>query len=228
MQEKEQLSEKESLEIINKMIQKTKANYHERGISALLWGSVVTIAGIVSYFQFEYNFRLKIDIWLLVLAAIIPQIFISIHEKKTIKVRRHIDEAIDAVWIVYALTIFGLVAYQNIMPGATINIIKDNGWEMIKHYTDAAKPDEILRPFAPSISSLYILIYAFPTMITGLATKFKPMIIGACISYIFFILSLYTESKFDMLFNAGSAIVNWLIPGIILQRRYLKNIACDV
>ncbi|MBS4043823.1 MAG: hypothetical protein KGZ59_08420 [Chitinophagaceae bacterium] len=228
MKQHEPLSEKESLNIINEMIQKTKVNYHERGISALLWGTVVTIAGIVSYFQFEYNFKLKIDIWLLVLAAIIPQIFISIHEKKTIKVRRHIDEAIDAVWIVYALTIFGLVAYQNLMPGATLNIIHENGWEMIKHFTDGSKPDEIMKPFAPSISSLYILIYAFPTMITGIATKFKPMIIGACISYIFFILSLYTESKYDMLFNAGSAIVNWLIPGIILQRRYLKNIPCNV
>ncbi len=228
MSTKNILTEQESLNIINEMIQKTKDNYHESGISALLWGTVVTIASLVTYAQYQYNFKLIFDIWLIVFVAIIPQIIITIQEKKNIKVKRHIDPAIDAVWIVFGITIFGLVVYQNIVPNATLNIIKEDGWEMMIHYTNGSKPDKILKPFAPSIASIFILIYALPTMITGLATKFKPMIIGAIISYVLFIFSLYTINKFDMLFCAGAAIVNWLIPGIILQRRYLKKLPCNV
>lgn len=221
-----ELTPQESLQLIEGMIQKTKATYHDKGISALLWGTVVTIASLVTYARIEYNFKLGFDIWLVVLFAIIPQIFISIQEKRKIKIRKHDDEAIDAVWIVYAITIFGLVAYQNIVPAATSSLLKADGWQMMKHYLDASKPDEIITPFAPSFSSIFILIYAFPTFITGLVKKFKPMIIGGIISYAAFMVSLYTETKYDMLLCALAAICNWLIPGIILRRRYLKKLAC--
>ncbi len=221
-----ELTPQESLQLIEGMIQKTKATYHDKGISALLWGIVVTIASLVTYARIEYDFKLGFDIWLVVLFAIIPQIFISIQEKRKIKIRKHDDEAIDAVWIVYAITIFGLVAYQSIVPTATATIINNEGWQLIKHYTNASKPDEIITPFAPSFSSIFILIYAFPTFITGLVKKFKPMIIGGIISYVAFIVSLYTETKYDMLLCALAAICNWLIPGIILRRRYLKKMAC--
>ncbi len=226
MKENESLSEKESLNIINEMIQKTKATYHDKGISALLWGTVVTIASLVSFARIEFDFQLGFDIWLIVLFAIIPQVFISIQEKRKIKIRKHDDEAIDAVWIVYAITIFGLVAYQNIIPNATSNILNSEGWQLLKHYNNGIKPDEIIKPFAPSFSSIFILIYAFPTFITGIAKKFKPMIIGGIISYIVFTISLFTETKYDMLLCAVAAISNWLIPGIILRRRFLKKKPC--
>ncbi len=223
---KKELTPQESLQLIEGMIQKTKATYHDKGISALLWGTVVTIASLVTYARIEFDFKLGFDIWLIVLLAIIPQIFISIQEKRKIKIRKHDDEAIDAVWMVYALTIFGLVAYQNIIPQSTINLINQEGWQLVKHYNNGTKPDEILKPFAPSFSSIFILIYAFPTFITGLAKKFKPMIIGGIISYIAFMVSLYTETKYDMLLCAVAAISNWLIPGIILRRSYLKKMTC--
>jgi hypothetical protein len=221
-----ELTPQESLQLIEGMIQKTKANYHDRGISALLWGTVVTIASLVTYARIEFDFNLGFDIWLIVLFAIIPQIFISIQEKRKIKIRKYDDEAIDAVWIVYAISIFGLVAYQNIVPNATNNLLKTEGWQLMKHYLDNTKPDENITPFAPSFSSIFILIYAFPTFITGLVKKFKPMIIGGIISYIAFLFSLYTETKYDMLLCALAAISNWLIPGIILRRRYLKKMSC--
>ena len=38
-QEEKQLTEKESLQLITEMIQKAKANIHERGTSAIMWGT---------------------------------------------------------------------------------------------------------------------------------------------------------------------------------------------
>src|SRR4051812_3807562 len=131
--EEHQLSEQESLRLITDMIQKAKKSYHDTGISALLWGTVVFIASFVTYLQYEWDKRLPFDIWLIVLFAILPQIVISIRESKFRKFRSHVDIAIDAVWIVYATTLFGLMIYQNTVPDATVNLVKGEGWQMVKH-----------------------------------------------------------------------------------------------
>jgi len=80
--------------------------------------------------------------------------------------------------------------------------------------------------FIPSLSSVYLIIYAFPTIATGLINKFKPMIWGAVVCYALFFISLYTSFKYDMLMLGLAGIANWLIPGLILRDRYNKNIAC--
>ena len=228
MTDQKQLTEQESLQLITSMIQKVKGSYHDTGIGALLWGSVVAIASFVSYLQREFSFSIGFDIWLLVLLAIIPQVVISVRAKRQNKVKKYEDAVLDAVWLVYGISIFGLIAYQNIIPDATIALSRGEGWQMVKHYIDNSKPDEPLRPFAPSIYSIFILLYAFPTLVTGIAKKFKPMLAGAVIAYGLFIASCFTAAKYDMLFGAVVAIVCWLIPGIILRRRYLAQRRANV
>jgi hypothetical protein len=59
-------------------------------------------------------------------------------------------------------------------------------------------------------------------MVTGVVQKFRPMIYGAIVTYIFFVLSLYTRNPVDQLLMGVSGLINWLIPGLILRKRYLK------
>jgi hypothetical protein len=96
----------------------------------------------------------------------------------------------------------------------------------MKHYTDGAKPDEKLLPFVPSFYSIYLMLYAFPTLVTGIVKKFRPMLVGALLGYSFFIISCFTSTEYDMLLGAATAICCWLIPGIILRRKYLAGKAC--
>lgn len=222
------LSEQESLRLITEMIQKAKKSYYDTGISPLLWGSAVFIASLGTYLQQEFGFRLPFDIWLIVLFAIIPQIVISIRESKFRKFRTHTDIAVDAIWIVYAATLFGLMIYQNTVPATTAKLINAEGWQLMKHTINSSRPDETLLPFLPSATSIYILIYAFPTLATGVIKQFKPMIIGACITYGLFIVSCFTETKYDMLLSAATALVCWFIPGIILRKRFLQQKAGNV
>ncbi len=217
------LTEQESLQLITSMIQKAKASYYDRGTGSILWGTVVAIASFVTYLQKEYDFKLPFDIFLIVLAAIIPQIFIGIKEGKENKVTKFEDAACNAVWLVYGITILGLTFYQNVIPFVSNNLIQEEGWQMTKHYIANNKPDEAIIPFVPSLYSIYVLLYAMPTLVTGIAKKFMPMTIGAIITYILFVLSCFTTSKYDMLFGAFAAIVCWFIPGIILRSRYLKQ-----
>jgi len=116
MSNEKQLSEKESLQLITDMIQKVKSSYHDKGIGPLLWGTVVAIASFVSYLQMAFNFVLPFDIWWIVLGAIIPQIILVNQDRKTQKIKRHEDEALNAVWMVYAITIFGLSFFSPSYP----------------------------------------------------------------------------------------------------------------
>jgi hypothetical protein len=65
-------------------------------------------------------------------------------------------------------------------------------------------------------------------MVTGMVKKFNPMKIGALITYGFFMLSLFTESKYDMLLGSATALVCWFIPGIILRKKYLAQTRTNV
>ncbi len=220
-------SEQESLQLIAEMIKKAKGSYHDTGIGSLLWGAVVAIASGVNFLQREYDFKLGFDIWWLVLAAIIPQVYISIQEKKIKKAKLYDDDLVDAVWLVFGISIFAMGFYQNFVPVQTEKFIAEEGWTLMKHYFDG-RPDEVIRPFTPSLYSIYILLYAFPTMVTGMVKKFAPMKLGAILTYGLFILSLFTESRYDMLLGSIAALVCWFIPGIILRKKYLRQVSVNV
>ncbi len=219
MEEKE-LSQEESLHLITKMIQKDKKGYHERGTSAILWGSVVAIAGLLSFAQMYWAFSLGFDIWLIVLAAFIPQIFISIRESRERKVVSHTESTMNAVWITYGISIFALIFYINSVTGPTMDFNATNGVLLTKTVNGKTEP---INYFVPSTSSLFLLLYAIPTLAGGLAYKFRPMLIGALICYGVFVASIYTSTTWDYLMNGLAGIFNWLIPGLILRHRYLRE-----
>ena len=72
------------------------------------------------------------------------------------------------------------------------------------------------------VTALYMMVYGIPTFITGGIRKFKPMIIGGIVCWICSLTSLYTSFPNTLLLMAASSTFAWLIPGIILRRRYLK------
>ena len=75
---------------------------------------------------------------------------------------------------------------------------------------------------APHSIALHMMIFGIPTFITGGIRNFKPMILGGLVCWICSISSYYVSFSNGMLLMALSAVAAWLIPGIILRRRYLK------
>lgn len=220
--EEKSISEQESLQLITEMIQTAKRNFHESGASSILWGSVVAVCGLVSFAERQWDFSIGFDVWLLTLAAFIPQIAISIREKRRRTVLTHNEAVLNYVWLVYGISIFALVFYFNIVPGVTNRLLAAEGTVLMQH----DKASGIEKPFSyfiASSGSLLIMLYAIPTLITGLTYRFKPMLAGAVLCYLFFLFSLFTETKWDMLFNGLAAIGNWLIPGLLLRKRYLAQ-----
>ena len=114
MDNQEELSHKQSLELIEEMIYKAKNSYHESGTSALLWGGTIMFCSTVSF----VNTWLKIDwlymVWWLTFLALVPQIIISIRENKTQKFKLHTDDAMTGIWISFGIAIFLTSYYTNV------------------------------------------------------------------------------------------------------------------
>lgn len=215
MDEEKEFSEKESLQLIHEMISKAKASYHETGIGPILWGSVITFCSLVTFAQVQFSFNLPFDIWLLTLVAIIPQVIISVKESRKRKAVTYEDKAMSYIWTCFGISIFLLVNI-NINLFAHLNPIL-NDYEKLKGIADAGFN------YNSYSTSLFLLLYGIPTIITGGITCVKPMLYGGILCWVCCIISVYTGIKTDLLLMALSATAMWLIPGIILRRRFVAK-----
>jgi hypothetical protein len=217
--EETKMDERESLKIIAQMINKAKGSFHDTGIGPILWGSVIAFCSLITFARIHYQFKLPFDIWLLTLVAILPQIFITIKEKRMRRAKNYDDSAIDYIWLVFGISIF-LMSHINIV---FVNKLAD----VYTEYERAVGkwPSFGLSSFS---SSLMLLLYGIPTIITGAIMKFKPMLWGGIAGWICCVVSVYTTTEVDMLLTAFSAIVMWLVPGIILWRKYQQKKAANV
>lgn len=221
MPEEKILTEQESLQLITEMIHKAKSNFHESGTSAILWGTVVGIAGLVSFAQRFWHFEIGFDIWFIVLAAFIPQMIISIREGKSRRVLTYEESSMNAIWLVYGISIFVLNFYLSVVPGVSDRIFSEAGQELLLKDLKTGETKHYV-PGIMSGSSLLLLLYAIPTLAVGIARKFYPMIIGGVLCYVYFLVSCFTITTYDYLFNGIAGISCWLIPGLILRNRYQK------
>ena len=217
--EENKMTEKESLELISQMINKAKNSYHDSGIGPILWGSVITLCSLVTYFQIRFQFSLPFDIWLLTLIAIVPQVFIVAKEKNNKKVKTYDNKIMDYVWVSFGISVFLLIFINK-------NIVEQLN-PVFQTYIDVkgTRPDFNYSSFT---SSFFLLLYGIPTIITGSCRGMKPMLYGGVICWICCIISVYTKIEWDMLLTAFAALCAWLIPGVILWYRYKKIKATNV
>jgi hypothetical protein len=223
MDEENKFSKEESLRLIAATIQEAKGGYyHDSGIGSIFWGTVISIAGLMTFLTLHFKWENDFDWWLLALVALVPQIFISITEGKQKVVKTHVGRALDIVWILFGFSIFAIIFYMNFSPVMYMKFLAEDGTALLVKDLATGETRDYNMSFAPSPGSLLLLLYAFPTMVTGVVQKFKPMIVGAIITYVFFVVSIYTRNPVDQLLMGISGLLNWLIPGLILRKRYLE------
>jgi hypothetical protein len=211
MEQEKKLTEKESLHLITMMINKAKESYHDTGIGAIMWGAVIAICSLVRLSEVHFGYRLPFDIYLLTLVAIIPQILISIKEKKERKVKAYDDPYLDYIWLGFGISIFLLIYITN-------NIFGEWG-SWANEYKNITGKSASFR-FSEYVAPLFLMLYGLPTFITGAACKFKPMLLGGIFCWICCIVAIYTSVKIDLLLTAASAILAWLVPGVIMEKEY--------
>jgi hypothetical protein len=205
------LSHEESLRLINTMISKAKDAYRDTGVGAMLWGAVIAICSLTRFAEIQFDFKLPFDINLLTLIALIPQIFITIREKKNRKAKSYDERFLDYIWLGFGISIFLLIHVVN---------LTFESWSpvSIEYAALAGHPSPF--KFSEFVMPLFLILYGMPTFITGAACKVKPMLWGGLFCWLCSIITVYTEYKLDLLLTALSALMAWFIPGLFLEREY--------
>ncbi len=207
----ESLSHEQSLELINTMINKARDSFHDTGIGAMLWGAVIAICSLVKFFELYVGFKLPFDIYLLTLVAIIPQVLITMKEKKNRRAKSYDDVFMDYIWLGFGISIFLLIHVNNMVF---------QHWQPVAiEYKELTGHAAAFR-FSEFVMPLFLILYGLPTFITGAACKFKPMFWGGIFCWICSIVTVYTEMKTDLLLTAASAILAWFVPGLIMEKQY--------
>ena len=122
MEPENQLTEKESLRLINEMIGKARQSYVTKGIASIVWGALIIICSLLTWVRVKYRFTLGFDEWLLVFAAVIPQMYFSIKEKRQKHFVGHDEIMMRYLWITFGICIFILTFYNYYYSKFTISL----------------------------------------------------------------------------------------------------------
>ena len=197
--EEENFTEQESLQLITTMINKAKADFVETGISALMWGGVISFCALVQFISYFYPISWARSVWVLTFIAVVPQIIISARERRSRKFKTYYTDAMSGIWLAFAITMF-----------------------LLSFYVNALQIETQLPVAKMHIETLFLTVYGIPTFASGFTRRFTPMIIGGIACWVFAILSFFTAYPYTMLYYIAGAQLAWFIPGLLLQRRYLK------
>jgi hypothetical protein len=205
------ISEKESLALIATMINKARNSYHDTGMSAMMWGAVIAFCSLEKFAELTFHYRLPFDIYLLTLVAIIPQVLISVREKKQRTVKSYDDAYMDYIWLGFGISIMLMIFVLNVMWSYFEPLSEE--YLAISGKSSGFQLYEFTGP-------LFLILYGIPTFVTGTACKFKPMLWGGLLCWASCIIASFTRAQIDLLLVALSAIMAWFIPGIIMMRDY--------
>jgi magnesium-transporting ATPase (P-type) len=167
---------------------------------------------LVQAAKIYYSFNLAFDIWWLALFALVPQVFISIKERKERKAKGWDDDIMSYVWTCFGIAIFVVNFINNVLSrelGPAVEAYRASGHSIQGTWSFA--------------SSYLLLVFGFPTLITGAARKQRWMLAGGIFCWVSAIVASFTPTYIDFVLMAFAAALSWLIPGLMIRSNYLKQ-----
>lgn len=191
----EELSNEKSLAIIHQMINQAKNRINDNGIEWILWGSMIFLSSLSTYFFIEMGYRNIFLGWnifgLLTIAILTYQVF----KRKSREVRTYLDDLLRLFDIGFIICLFIIIFSINVSVGPNAGF------------------------------GYFLMIYAFLMLIQGGAMKFKPLMIGAAVNWIGAIaIFLNQDFKYDMLITAAAVFIGYIIPGLLLRLQFKKKL----
>lgn len=191
--ENEHLSAKQSLILIQSMIDKTKTQLGDNSIYFLMWGWLVLIGCLLQYFlMVVIHYPHHYYAWFVIIIGVVFSTVYSIRHKKYQQVKTYVGESMEVLWSGMSITFVALVI-----------ILSQIGWNYAF-------------PF-------YMLLYATGTFISGGILKFKPLQIGGITCWILAVGACYVSYQNQILFTAMAILASYLIPGYLLKRTREKT-----
>jgi hypothetical protein len=192
--EDENFSGRQSLEVIESMINKAKNQFSENGTLYLLWGWWVFACSIIEFILINVmHYELHWIVWWSFILVLGYQFFYLRKKIRQQRVRTYTDEIIGFVWITF-LILMMLIVY------------------LIARIDD---PNKIAL-----IDPAFLVLYGMPTFLSGIILKFKPLIIGGIGCWLLSIITTFISPEYHLLFLPVAMIIAWIIPGYLLRKKY--------
>ncbi|MEM9051555.1 MAG: hypothetical protein AAGC47_05840 [Bacteroidota bacterium] len=189
------MTEKESLEIIMNMIDRTKENLKEQSGFYLIWGWSIFTAAIVEYVLFVFvDYPHHYFVWpVAILIAVASTIFLATKMNGKKQVTTYADKALNYLWATWSAMLLLVLVFPAV-----------GGISWGVSYV------------------LIIALYGMGTLISGGILSFKPLIVGGIISLAIALVTMITGwfNDFPSMLLALSASIcsSFLIPGFLLRK----------
>lgn len=186
----ENFSPQQSLQLIQSMIEKTKANISESSFDFLLWGWLAFTAILGEYvLKVFFNYAHHEIVWLIMFVGVIVSIIY--HRKKApARPRTYIGDAMSYLWGGLGVCFFILIILFANIKG---------GWLFCY-------------PF-------YIVLYGLGTFVSGMILKFRPLVIGGIFNWILALVAIRFDFDTQMLICAAALLTSYIIPGHLLRTK---------
>ncbi len=189
--ETEKFSPKDSLLLIDRMINQANNRFNENGFLYLLWGWLILISAMGHFVMLKFKlFKHPEMIWMSCWLAIVFQIIYLVRKKKKEKVKTYSENIIDNIWMS-----FGICMMVLSIISSRINLLQQ-------------------------IYPLILLMYGIPTFLSGVVMQFKPLKIGGVTCWVLAIVSTYLASIYYLPLLAAAVLVAWIIPGYQLKLKF--------
>jgi hypothetical protein len=215
------LSEKESLDLINVMINSARNNLQKgTGKIFLLWGYVIAVLALANLALFialppqidYYSFY----VWFATPLGLIVY-FNQLRKIKEMQmVRTYVDKIVTYVWMAFSMAVFTLVISM-----------------LLASIQGFGRPEDHFGPLDwihwSFMIPFMLILYGFALLVSGLAYRFKPLIIGAVICW-FCTLVNFSFSHLDRTMEIQlislilSIIAGYIIPGHLLNSKEKEHV----
>jgi hypothetical protein len=185
-------SPQQSLQLIQVMIDKAKANISENKFYFLFWGWLTFIAILSQYvLKVLIGYRHHYLVWLVVIPAVIITIVHTSRQNKQRHARTYVGESMGSLWNGIGISFFVMSFIINSKGG--------EGW--MNSY-----------PF-------FILFYGLGTFVSGRIIKFTPLVIGGIFNWMLALVSVYVSYDYQLLLAAAAILTSYIIPGHLLHSK---------
>lgn len=192
----ETLTEKQSLGIIQEMINKAKNQFSEDGTLYLLWGWVILLCSIAHFIlDVVVQYSKPWSVWSVTWIVAIYMIIYLRRRDKTRKVRTYTEELLGYVWLTFMIMmVISFFLLQKFIP------------EFWKY------------------NYMFILLcYGMPTFLSGIILQFRLLVLGGIICWVLAVCCGFFNFHYHPLFVSAAVIVAWIIPGYTLRARFKKE-----
>lgn len=209
--EEKKISEKESLLLIQQMIQTAKKEQKDDGKGWILWGWMLFTASTLTILNIRFHWLKDIFLFWNVFGGFTVVYFlyatiVYIFFKKTEKVKTYTADLFSKLNTGFFISLFFIIISINIATR-----ILYNKYGVLELTT-------IRIGFA-----LLINLYAFWVLVYGTALNFKPSVIGAYCTWAIGFAALFMNTfEQVMLLHALAVLVGYILPGHIANREFKK------